>query len=924
MSEFVVPLFPIGEKYVLRYDNRVSPQWQHKPGRRDRSSYDKIYKMGNEFEDQTGDDLLQRYRESLGLLEPFATQHNLSTILKGLPAQLELLLPFDSMAVLLYDRAQDKLTMRFQQPANDDAGPGIPETEVENSIRYWVWRMQEPVIAAGLGDEIRVPEYFSKAYENGLRSACILPLVARDRILGTLEFGSVGSSTYKTENREYYQRIADLTAAAIEKAVHFQEAGEAERELRLLLDVNNSVVSHLDLEELFKAIVDCLQRIIPHDAGNMTLYDAASGQLRVIALNSQLTGEGGQGEPGGLIPIDDTPAGLAFTERRTIEVSFSDLQKYTSPQVKRLITMGVRSGVLAPLIAHGRALGTIGLASMHDGAFSKSDVKLITQIASQISIAVDNALNFDRARRAELEIRRQLDRQRLMLEINNAVVSHLNLRELMDVISSCLREIIKPDVTGVSLFDPETNQLRAYVFDLSGNLPKIPEGTPIPMNGSLGGETFKLGKPIFLNQTELLTGTFDFERGLIEAGIRSGGAVPLIAHDRKLGILGVGRFRSDPFTADEQELLEHIGNQIAIAVENALAYREIETLKNQLTEEKLYLEEEINTASNFEEIIGSSPALKRILKQAETVAPTDSTVLIQGETGTGKELMARAIHSLSQRRERMLIKLNCAAIPTGLLESELFGHERGAFTGAIAQRVGRFELAHRGSFFLDEVGEIPQELQPKLLRVLQEQEFERLGSAKTQRVDVRLIAATNRDLAQMAAENKFRSDLYYRLNVFPITIPPLRERPEDIPLLARFFANKFAGRMKKQIKTIPADAIAALQRYHWPGNIREFENTIERAVILTQGADLQIPLPDINFPSKATVAVNAAAANAGQASTVDSASLRSVERDHILRVLGETDWVIGGPAGAAVRLGMKRTTLQARMRKLGITRSTRA
>ncbi len=509
-----------------------------------------------------------------------------------------------------------------------------------------------------------------------------------------------------------------------------------------------------------------------------------------------------------------------------------------------------------------------------------------------------------------------------MLEINNAVVSQLSLRQLLRVISTSIRAVMGNDSASVAVYDPETNQLRACLFDLPGNLPAIEEGTLIPLEGTIGGKVFTTGQPVFLNRDVIERVSSDFDRWLIEAGIRSGGCVPLLAHGRKLGVLGVGSFREDAFSAADQELLGHIANQIAIAVENALAYREIETLKNKLNEEKLYLEEEINTAYDFEGIIGSSPALRRILKQVETVAPTDSTVLIQGETGTGKEMIARAIHSLSERRQRTLVKLNCAAIPTGLLESELFGHEKGAFTGAIAQRIGRFELAHKGTMFLDEVGEIPLELQPKLLRVLQEQEFERLGNARTQRVDVRLLAATNRDLAQMAAENRFRSDLFYRLNVFPITIPPLRERPEDIPVLARFFANKFAGRMKKQIETISAEAVAVLQRYHWPGNIRELENMIERAVILTVGAELQIPLPEINVPAKPAIAVAHSVSALAPPSSSDSATLEAIEREHILRTLRETDWVVGGPAGAAARLGMKRTTLQNRMRKLGITRQS--
>jgi formate hydrogenlyase transcriptional activator len=377
-----------------------------------------------------------------------------------------------------------------------------------------------------------------------------------------------------------------------------------------------------------------------------------------------------------------------------------------------------------------------------------------------------------------------------------------------------------------------------------------------------------------------------------------------------LGVLGVGRLSENAFTEDDAGLLGEVGKQVAIAVENALAYREIDALKNRLQEEKLYLQEEIQTAYNFEEIIGTSPTLRRALQDVETVAPTDSTVLIFGETGTGKELIARALHNLSGRREHTLVKVNCAAIPTGLLESEMFGHERGAFTGAVEQRKGRFELAHRGTIFLDEVEEIPLELQPKLLRVLQEHEFERLGSGKTQRVDVRVLAATNADLAQMVAEKKFRSDLYYRLNVFPIALPPLRERPEDIPLLVHFFAQKFAQQMKKPIETIPTETMTQLTAYSWPGNIRELQNLIERAVILSRRSVLEVPLAELKQSA------NGVLMNQLQGAM----NLEAVEREHIMKVLRETGWVIGGTAGAAARLGLNRTTLNNRMRKLGITR----
>jgi formate hydrogenlyase transcriptional activator len=344
---------------------------------------------------------------------------------------------------------------------------------------------------------------------------------------------------------------------------------------------------------------------------------------------------------------------------------------------------------------------------------------------------------------------------------------------------------------------------------------------------------------------------------------------------------------------------------VAIAIDNTMAYQEIAELKDKLAEEKLYLEDEIRTEHNFGEIIGESAVLKRILRQVEIVAPADSTVLIQGETGTGKELIARAIHNLSPRRERTFVKINCAAIPTGLLESELFGHERGAFTGAIAQKIGRFELAHRGTLFLDEVGDIPLELQPKLLRVLQEKELERLGSTRTVRIDVRLVAATNRDLTQMVDDRLFRNDLYYRLNVFPILMPSLRERAEDIPLLIRYFVQKHARQMNKRIDTIPAEEMKALARYQWPGNVRELENLVERSVLLTQGSVLHVPPGELK-PRKENV-------------TCPTTTLEDAEREHILRALRDAKWAVDGAQGAAVRLGMKRTTLYSKMKKLRIS-----
>jgi len=493
----------------------------------------------------------------------------------------------------------------------------------------------------------------------------------------------------------------------------------------------------------------------------------------------------------------------------------------------------------------------------------------------------------------------------ILLEVAEAIASYRDLRELFHVLAERLHFVVGFDYLNLILHDAKRSVMRLHILETSRPT-QVELGLEIPVEWSAAGLVFETQTPLIIPDIEKEERFPQMREVMQREGIISLCVLPLTSAQRRLGCLGFGRASNKPYVESEVGFMQQAARLVAIGVENALAFEEIAALKNKLAEEKLYLEDEIRSELNFEEIIGESSALKKILKQVETVAPTESTVLLQGETGTGKELFARAIHNLSARRERTLVKINCAAIPTGLLESELFGHERGAFTGAIAQKIGRFELADGGTLFLDEVGDIPPELQPKLLRVLQEQEFERLGGTRTIRVNIRLVAATNRDLVQMVADRQYRSDLFYRLNVFPIQIPPLRQRREDIPVLVRYFAQKYALQMNKPIDSIPADIMAALTNYHWPGNIRELENLIERAVILSRGASLEVPLAELREP----------------ADTEESASetLESTEREHILRVLRDTGWILAGPHGAAARLGMKRTTLQSRMTKLGIRR----
>jgi formate hydrogenlyase transcriptional activator len=670
--------------------------------------------------------------------------------------------------------------------------------------------------------------------------------------------------------------------------------GLASKQYLALLELSKAIASHRDIFDLFHDLACGLKRLFDFQYLGVFLHDGSRDVMRLQVLE---TCEPTLWQAPSEIPIEGSVAGWVWQNQQPLVIH--DLQEETRfPVTHALRDRAVRSLCVLPLTTAHQRLGVLSIWSDQPGTYDQQDLEFAQLVAAQIAVAVG-------AQCYQHRLAREREHSELLLEVNNMLVSNLNLRELLSAISVCLRRVIPHDLAGIALYDPAENQLRLEALDFPSNEDFFVEGEVIPLDGNPGGIAFATRQTVLSATREAHD---PLGRRFAAAGVKSGCVVPLISHDRALGVLGVSSLRENAFTEENAELLGQVAKQVAIAVENALAFRKIDALKKKLEEEKLYLEEEIRSGTNFEEIIGSSPALKRVLKEVETVAATGSTVLIHGETGTGKELIARAIHNLSPRRERTLVKVNCGAIPTGLLESEMFGHEKGAFTGAIDRRIGRFELAHRGTIFLDEVEDIPLELQPKLLRVLQEQEFERLGSSHTTRVDIRVVAATNTDLAQMVAEKKFRSDLYYRLNVFPIALPPLRERPEDIPLLVHFFANKFAQQMKKPIDRIPTETMASLTAYSWPGNIRELQNLIERAVILSRGHVLEVPHSELKPSAKP------------ETNQTNSTSLETVEREHILRVLRDSNWVIGGPGGAAARLGLNRTTLNNRLRKLGIAR----
>ena len=509
-------------------------------------------------------------------------------------------------------------------------------------------------------------------------------------------------------------------------------------------------------------------------------------------------------------------------------------------------------------------------------------------------------------KRFEQELKHERDQLRLVLDLNKRFASTLDLAQLFLALSAGLRSIVRSDAAVLWLPESERDEIRVYAVDFPEGKGFLNEGLVCPMKGSIPGRVFRTSKPFLFSGVPTWVNP-KIHDVLTNEGLESGCALPLTRGGAVIGILNLACFRENAFTEQDVELLGQVADQVAIAVENALRHRQVTESSERLEKERVYLEGEIRREYDFGEIVGKGSALKNVLKQVQKVAPTDSTVLILGETGTGKQLFARAIHSLSSRRDRTFVSVNCASIPAGLLESELFGHEKGAFTGAIARQIGRCELADKGTLFLDEVGDIPLELQSKLLRVLQEQEFERLGSTRTVRVDFRLVAATNRDLAEMVEKSAFRSDLYYRLNIFPIVAPPLRERREDIPLLVWHFARKYAQRMNKKIETIREEDMEALIHYSWPGNVRELQNLVERSVILTAGTVLHRPF--LAEPKRVSRSVPPTAR-----------TLAEAEREHILQALRETDWVIGGPEGAAVRLEVRRTTLLYKMRRLGILR----
>jgi formate hydrogenlyase transcriptional activator len=716
------------------------------------------------------------------------------------------------------------------------------------------------------------------------------------------------SRAHHTRDREADMSIAEFGLRPQESLMSFlpnmriaQPPNESEtlaKQYEALSRLSISLAS-MTLEDLSRNLAALLRPLLDFDFLDVVVFKLGTSEVLWHSVGA------GQFAPPD-VPVEETTFWWVHQQQQPLCIADWKLDQRFAVRREALKRTGIeyRSLCRLPLRTAQGPLGVFSIASSRPHDYSDEEVRFLSLAADQVALAISHALSRERSQRAQSELDVQSARLKLLGTLTNGVMANLPVNELLGEVTVGIRRVIPSDLAMVGLLDSEGDRVGVSACDMAEDNMLAKEAVDV-LGEMFGARVFCSGKPWVGNSEESDQVDAEGDSKWAVAGFRNSCVVPLASRDRMLGILALGKHEDTAYTHDEIDFLLQVSSQVAGAVENALIYGELRKLKDNFSEERVCLEDEIRSELNFEEIVGRSSALQRVLRQVEVVAPTDSGVMIQGETGTGKELIARAIHNLSSRRDQPFIKLNCAAIPSGLLESELFGHEKGAFTGAIMRKAGRFEVADKGTLFLDEVGDIPLELQPKLLRVLQEREFERLGSTRTQQVDVRVIAATHRDLKQMCEEGKFRHDLYYRLHVFPLQVPPLRDRREDIPILVRHYVDKYARRMNRHIETIPSYAMEIFANYSWPGNVRELQNFIERAVILSPGSVLRPPLAELKQASLPSPNP--------KLSTIEEA-----ERERVLQAIRASNWVIGGPNGAAARLGMKRTTLAYRIRKLNI------
>ncbi len=870
----------------------------------------------------------ERYRTLLEINNAIISNLTQESLLHAICEALQRVLPVYRAAISLYDRDSDTLRiLALSTQWNSDYFRVGLEINRNDSHSGWVLDHQRPLLRRDVETEWQYP-IERKLIDEGIKSYCAVPLILRGESIGTLNIGSDAKGQYSDEDAEFLHEVANQVALAIGNMKSYQEIAAlntkvectAER-YRTLLEINNAIITNLNQKALLHAISKALRRVIPFDRAAFTLYDPSRDIFRFLAIEGTVTSshfraglEFGRGESISAWVFDHQRPALCHDIQKE--------QRY--PNDRYLVAEGLNSYCVAPLMIGGKSIGTLNLASENTNQYSEADAEFLCELGTQVALAVSNMTYFEEIAALNDKVEYTAQRYRTLLEINNAIITNLTPEDLLRSLSDILRQVVHFSGAALTLYNPDSKTFRYYALESAFQSDHFQVGIEFDRRQTISAWVFDNQRAVVRRDIETEQ-QYPNDARLVAAGIFSACIVPLVVGGKSIGTLNVGSTERNQYSDEDLETLQETANQVALAVANMLSYEEIVELKGRLENENVYLQEEIRTEHNFEEIIGNSPALLAALRKVEQVAPTDSTVLINGETGTGKELIARAIHDRSARKNRPLLKVNCSAISAGLVESELFGHVKGAFTGAFERHIGRFELADGGTIFLDEIGELPLGTQVKLLRVLQEREFEPVGSNRPVKVDVRVIAATNRNLPESIKAGDFRSDLYYRLNVFPIDVPPLRQRGTDISQIAMFFLARFSKKFGKKIQGMPRATVDRLMSYSWPGNIRELQNVIERAVILSQSSVLELEADVIPALMPADSSIMDDQSNVVECilppAVPTSLTLEEIERGHIVTVLNQTRGVVEGPRGAAKILGLHPNTLRHRMQKLGLKRS---
>ena len=869
----------------------------------------------------------ERKRSLLEINNAIITNLSKDALHHAICEALRSVLTVDRASLTLYqsDRGTLRIIALERDWHLDFFGVGT-EMNRKDSHHGWVFDNQRPLLRRDLETEWQYP-IEQRLLGTGLRSFCIAPLILEGRSIGTLGIGSDRANQYSEADAEFLCEVAGQVALAAANMKSYEEIATLNTKvvrtagrLRTILEVNNAIITNLTEEALLRSISDAVRPLIPFDRCAITLYKPETDTLRFVAVEGALRSDYFQA--GLEVGRTETSAGWVFDyQQPLLRRNLEEEQQFANE--RRLCAEGLRSLCVVPLILQGKSIGTLSVVSQKKDQYSEADAQLLQEVAIQVALAIENMKSYEEIATLNTKVVRTADQLRTLLEINNAIITNLSEGALLRSISDAVRPLIPFDRCAIALYKPETDTLRFLALEGPLRSGYFQAGLEVGRCETSGGWAFDHQQPLLRRNLEEEQ-EFDNDRRLCEEGLRSLCVVPLVLRGKSIGTLSVVSLKKEQYSEAEAQFLQEVAAQVALAIENMKSYEEIATLKARLEKENIYLQEEIRTEHNFEEILGNSPALLAVLRKVEQVAPTDSTVLINGETGTGKELIARAIHNRSARKDRPLVRVNCSAISAGLVESELFGHLKGAFTGAIERRSGRFELADGGTIFLDEVGELPLDTQVKLLRVLQEHEFEPVGSSRPLRVDVRVIAATNRNLEESIRAGRFRSDLFYRLNVFPLELPPLRERRSDIPQLVAFYVLRYSKRFGKKVEGVSQESMDRLLSYPWPGNVRELQNVVERAIVLSTGPSLRLDKDLVPVTPSGNLEVPEIIAHEARPAGLTSSrlpTLEEMERSHIVAALQQAAGVVEGPKGAARLLNLHPNTLRHRMNKFGIKRS---